>query len=196
MRKTLKETMLAVGATLEIRDPYTSGHQVRVADLACAIAIERGLSEDRVEAVRMAATIHDIGKIAVPAEILSKPSKLTEAEFELIKVHAKVGYDILRNIDFPWPIAQFVLQHHERMNGSGYPAGLCGEDILLEARIIGVADVVEAMATHRPYRLALGLEGAVAEISKNKGVLYDASVVDACLKVVARKGFAFSSAEA
>jgi HD-GYP domain-containing protein (c-di-GMP phosphodiesterase class II) len=128
----------------------------------------------------------------VPAEILSKPGKLTDTEFDLIKIHTKVGYDILKNIDFPWPIARFVLQHHERLDGSGYPAGLSGEDILLEARIIGIADVVEAMATHRPYRPAIGLDGALAEISKNKGTLYDASAAEACLRLFAEKRFSFS----
>lgn len=182
----------AMGTTLERRDPYTAGHQRRVADLSRAIAMELGLPADRVEAVRSAATIHDIGKIAVPAEILSKPGKLAAAEFELIKIHAKVGYDILKGIDFPWPIARFVLQHHERLDGSGYPAGLSGEDILLEARILGIADVVEAMATHRPYRAAIGIDGALAEISKNKGILYDPSAAEACLRLFAEKGFSFS----
>ena len=192
VRRTLGTIVQAMGTTLETRDPYTAGHQRRVADLARAIATELGLPADQIEGVRTAATIHDIGKIAVPAEILSKPGKLTDTEFELIKIHAKIGYDILKQIEFPWPIAQFVLQHHERLDGSGYPAGLCGDDIFLEARILGVADVVEAMATHRPYRPALGLDGALAEISKNKGVLYDAPVADACLKIFTEKGFTFS----
>jgi putative nucleotidyltransferase with HDIG domain len=192
VRRTLGTIIQAMGVTLETRDPYTAGHQRRVADLARAIATELNLPADQIEAVRTAATIHDLGKIAVPAEILSKPGKLSAVEFELIKIHAKVGYDILRNIDFPWPIAQIVLQHHERLDGSGYPAGLCGKDILLEAAIIGIADVVEAMTTHRPYRPALGLEKALAEISKNKGLLYDAAAADACMKLFTEKGFSFS----
>jgi putative nucleotidyltransferase with HDIG domain len=192
LRLTLGTIIQAMGTTLERRDPYTAGHQRRVADLARAIATEMGLPADSIEAIRSAATVHDIGKIAVPAEILSKPGKLTDTEFELIKCHAKIGYDILKGIDFPWPIARFVLQHHERTDGSGYPAGLSGDDILLEARILGVADVVEAMAAHRPYRPAIGLEGALAEITKNKGRFYDASVVEACLRLFAEKRFSFS----
>lgn len=192
LRKTLATIAQAMGTTLETRDPYTAGHQRRVADLARAMATEMGLSRDEIEAVRMAATIHDIGKISVPAEILCKPGKLSDTEFELIRIHPKVGYDILRGIDFLWPIAQIVLQHHERLDGSGYPAGLCGEHILIAARIIGVADVVEAMSNHRPYRPSLGLDGALAEISKNRGVLYDASAADACLRLFTEKGFVFS----
>jgi putative nucleotidyltransferase with HDIG domain len=192
LRKTLGTIAQAMGTALETRDPYTAGHQHRVADLARAMATEMGLPADQIEAVRMAATVHDIGKIAVPAEILSKPGRLSDAEFELIKVHPKAGYDILRGIDFLWPIAQIVLQHHERLDGSGYPAGLCGEHILIEARIIGVADVVEAMSTHRPYRPSLGLDEALAELSRNKGVLYDASAADACLRLFTEKQFSFS----
>jgi putative nucleotidyltransferase with HDIG domain len=160
-----------------------------VANLARAIAIEMALSEDHIEGVYTAGVIHDIGKISSPAEILSKPSKLSEVEFSLIKEHARIGYEILKEIEFPWPIAQIVYQHHERINGSGYPQGLSGEDILIEARILGVADTVEAMASHRPYRPAQGLKRALEEISRNREVLYDPKVVDACLKIFAKKKF-------
>jgi HD-GYP domain-containing protein (c-di-GMP phosphodiesterase class II) len=149
------------------------------------------LSQDKIEGIRITALIHDIGKIGIPAEILSKPSKLNEMEFGLIKNHPKIGYDILRKIDFPWPVAEIVLQHHEKMNGSGYPRGLKGDKILLEAKIIGVADVVEAMSSHRPYRPTLGIDAAMEEISKNKGTLYDPEVVDVCLKLFKEKGFKF-----
>jgi HD-GYP domain-containing protein (c-di-GMP phosphodiesterase class II) len=162
-----------------------------VAELACAIANEMGLHDDQAYGIRMGGLIHDLGKISIPAEILSKPGRITAIEFDLIKTHPKVGYDILRPIEFPWPIAQMVLQHHERMNGSGYPAGLSGDGILLEARILGVADVVEAMASHRPYRPARGIDKALKEISENKGSLYDSYVVDACLNLFMEKGFEF-----
>ena len=173
----------AIASTVEIRDPYTAGHQLGVARLAFAIAKEMGLSEDQAEGVRVAGTIHDLGKISVPAEILSKPCQLTEIEFGIIKTHPQTGYDILKSMKFPWPLAQIVLQHHEKMDGSGYPQGLSGEDILLEARILVVADVVEAMASHRPYRPALGIEKALEEISENKGVLYDPEVVGALFRL-------------
>ena len=181
----------AMATALETRDPYTAGHQRRVADLACAIAVEMGLSEDELIGIRTAGALHDLGKIAVPAEILSKPSRLIETEFCLIKRHCQVGYEILQEIGFPWPVAQTVLQHHERMDGSGYPQGLSGEDILLEARVLSVADVVEAMASHRPYRPALGIDQALAEIFENKGKLYDPQVADACLRLFAATGFQF-----
>ena len=181
----------AMAMTVEIRDPYTAGHQQRVTKLALAIAKEMGLPEEQVDGIGMAGIVHDIGKIYVPAEILSKPGRLTEPEFSMIKIHPQAGYDILKTVEFPWPIAQIVLQHHERMDGSGYPSGISGEDILLEARILGVADVVEAMASHRPYRPALGIDKALEEISQNRGVLYDPEVVDACLKLFAEKGFNF-----
>jgi putative nucleotidyltransferase with HDIG domain len=177
--------------TVERRDPYTAGHQHRVANLAAAIANEIGLSEEQIDGVRMASVIHDLGKIHVPAEILSRPGRLTENEFSIIKTHPQTGYDILKTEEFPWPVAQIVLQHHERMDGSGYPSSLSGEEILLEARILAVADVVEAMASHRPYRPALGIDKALEEISKNKGVLYDAKVADACLRLFTEKGFKF-----
>jgi putative two-component system response regulator len=191
LRKALDGSIQAMALTVVMRDPYTAGHQQRVAALACAIGRELGLSDDQIDGLRMAATIHDIGKISIPAEILSKPGRINEIEFSLIKTHPRVGYDILKTIEFPWPIARVVLQHHERINGSGYPSGLPGEDILIEARILGVADVVEAMASHRPYRPALGVEAAFEEITQNRGTLYDSHVVDACLKVFREKDFEF-----
>jgi len=191
LEKALEGTIQAMASTVETRDPYTAGHQRRTADLARAIATEMGLSREQVHGIHMAGVIHDLGKIAVPAEILSKPTRLSELEFGIIKTHPQVGYDILKSIEFPWPIAQIVLQHHERMDGSGYPNGLSDEDICLEARILAVADVVEAMASHRPYRPALGIDKALEEISRNKGVVYDAKVVDACLKLFREKGFEF-----
>ncbi|MEA2038554.1 MAG: PAS domain S-box protein [Thermodesulfobacteriota bacterium] len=194
LKRTLDGAINALGSTVKMRDPYTADHQQRVAELSCAIAGEMGLSEDQVQEIHIAAVVHDIGKINIPSEILSKPSLLTEIEFKMIKTHSQAGHDILKNINFPWPIAQIVLQHHERMDGSGYPQGLKGEEILLEARIIAVADVVEAMASHRPYRPAQGIEEALKEISRNKGVLYDPQVVDACLKLFTEKGFALDKA--
>lgn len=191
LRTTLEETVNALASVLEQRDPYTSGHQRRVAQLACAIAEEMGLSGERVDGLRLAGVIHDVGKISVPAEILSKPSRLNEMEFNIIKTHPQAGHDVLKKIEFPWPIAQMVFQHHERMDGSGYPQGLSGEDILLEARILGVADVVEAMSSHRPYRPALGKDKALAEVLEAKGTLYDPDVVDACLKLFAERDFKF-----
>jgi putative nucleotidyltransferase with HDIG domain len=182
-------TIEAMAATVETRDPYTAGHQRRVSILARTIARQMGLSEDQVQGIGLAGIVHDIGKIYVPAEILSKPGRLNEIEFELIKTHPEVGYNILKDIEFPWPIAQIVLQHHERLNGSGYPAGLSKEAILPEARIISVADVVEAMASHRPYRTAVGLEAAMEEISKNSGILYDTEVVVVCIRLFRGKGF-------
>ena len=172
-----------------MKDPYTAGHQQRVSDLARSIAKEMGLSADQRDFIRTASAIHDIGKISIPAEILSKPTKLTNLEFNLIKTHAQSGYDILKDIEFPWPVADVVRQHHERMDGSGYPQGLKGNDILLEARIMAVADVVEAIASHRPYRPSLGIDFALDDISRNKGILYDADVVDACLKLFREKGY-------
>ncbi|MFH2220049.1 MAG: HD domain-containing phosphohydrolase [Pseudomonadota bacterium] len=183
LQTVMKGTIQAMAYTVETRDPYTAGHQQRVADLSRAIANEMGLPENQIEGVFMAGVIHDLGKISVPAEILSKPGRIPELEFSLIKIHPQSGYDILKGIEFPWPIAQIVLQHHERMDGSGYPRGLSGEDILIEARILAVADVVEAMASHRPYRPALGIDAALEEISANKNAHFDQDVVDACLKL-------------
>jgi PAS domain S-box-containing protein len=189
LRKVLGATVQSISMTVEMKDPYTAGHQQRVSDLARAIATEMGLSADRRDFIRTASSIHDIGKISIPSEILSKPTKLTDLEFSLIKTHSQSGYDILKDIDFPWPVADVVLQHHERMNGSGYPQGLKGDDILLEARIMAVADVVEAIGSHRPYRPSLGIDFALEEISRNKGILYDADVVDACLKLFQEKSY-------
>jgi len=183
LRKALGPTVHALAFTAEIRDPYTAGHQRRVADLARAIATEMGLTADQVDGIRMAGSIHDVGKISVPAEILSMPRKLTEIEFSLIKTHVQNGYEILKDIEFPWPVARMVLEHHERLDGSGYPNGLTGDKLLRESRIIAVADVVEAMASHRPYRPGLGIDVALDEISKNKGIIYDAEVADACLRI-------------
>ncbi|MCX7843973.1 MAG: HD-GYP domain-containing protein [Candidatus Bipolaricaulota bacterium] len=176
---------------MDLREPYTAGHQRRVAELACAIAQELGLSAERIQGLRVAALLHDVGKaLFVPIEILSKPGKLTDLEMALIREHPRAGYEILRRVEFPWPVAEIVHQHHERLDGSGYPRGLKGEAILLEARILAVADVVEAMSSHRPYRPALGVEAALAEIREKAGKLYDPKVVEACLRVFAR-GFQF-----
>ncbi len=189
LRKAMGGTIQVISQTVEMRDPYTAGHQRRVSELARAIAQEMGLSAEQVDGLRMAGVIHDLGKISVPAEILSKPIRLTDLEFELIKTHARTGYEILKDIDFPWAIARMVLEHHERINGSGYPQGLKGEEILMESRILAVADVVEAIATHRPYRPAHGIEVALEEITKNKGILYDPKVVEACLILFMEKGY-------
>jgi PAS domain S-box-containing protein/putative nucleotidyltransferase with HDIG domain len=191
LRKTMGATIQAITLTVETRDPCTAGHQRRVADLARSIADQMGLDKEKVEALRVAASIHDLGKISVPSEILSKPGRLSEKEFDLVKTHSQIGYDILKKIDFPWPIADIVLQHHERVNGSGYPQGLKDGDIMPEARILGVADVVEAMVSHRPYRMAHKLEVALEEISGNRGVLYDPDVVDTCLGLFQKNNFTF-----
>jgi putative nucleotidyltransferase with HDIG domain len=192
VKKLLEQTVNVLASTVEMRDPYTAGHQRRVALLADAIAREMGLTEDRIEGLRMAALIHDIGKIYVPAEILSKPGALTLTEQRLIQTHPQVGHDVLKRVDFPWPVARIVLQHHERWDGSGFPKGLSGEDILLEARIMGVADVVEAMSSHRPYRAARGISEALKIVSENSGVLFDPEVVKACLTLFYRRNFQFT----
>jgi PAS domain S-box-containing protein len=184
LHRTLEGTVTGLATAVETRDPYTAGHQRGVAQLAYAIGEEMGFAQDHLEGLRVMGFLHDIGKIAVPAEILSKPGRLTEYEFNIVKFHSKVSYDILKEVDFPWPVALAVLQHHEKLDGSGYPHGLTGDDIILEARILTVADVVEAMASHRPYRAALGVERAIEEISKQRGILYDPEVVDACLKIL------------
>jgi putative nucleotidyltransferase with HDIG domain/PAS domain S-box-containing protein len=181
----------AITLIVEKRDPYTAGHQQKVSDLAAAIACEMGCGAGIVEGIRIAGLLHDVGKIGIPIEILSKPGRISDDEFRMIKTHPKVGYDILKGINFNQPIADIIYQHHEKINGSGYPNGLKGEDICLEARILCVADVVEAMSSHRPYRPALGIEKALNEISQNKGVLYDSSVVDACIRLFNEKGFVF-----
>jgi PAS domain S-box-containing protein/putative nucleotidyltransferase with HDIG domain len=194
LKKTLDDTIKAMVKIVETRDPHTAGHQQRVSDLATAIAGEMKLEDAIVNQIRTAAVIHDIGKMYIPSDILSKPGKLSEMEFNLIKTHAEGGYDIVKNIDLPCNVAKAILQHHERLNGSGYPNGLKSEEILLEAKIIAVSDVVEAMASHRPYRAALGIDKALEEISKHKGKLYDEVVVDACLHLFNAGMFEFQSA--
>jgi putative nucleotidyltransferase with HDIG domain/PAS domain S-box-containing protein len=191
IRKTLEGTINVLASAVEMRDPYTAGHQRRVAQLACAIAKEMRMPDEQVEAIRLAALIHDIGKIAVPSEILSKPSVLGEMEMTLIRSHPQVSYDILKRIEFPWPIERIVYQHHERLDASGYPLALSAKDLLPEARILAVADVVEAMSSHRPYRPSLGVEKALQEIKEKKGVLFDPDAVDACMTLFAKKDFKF-----
>lgn len=191
LRRAMGGIINVIVATVELRDPYTSGHQKKVANISRSIATEIGLPPEQIDGIRMAGVIHDLGKISVPAEILSKPGKLTDAEFNLVKQHPAVGHNILKDIEFAWPIAQIVFQHHERLDGSGYPVGLRGEEIMLEAQIMAVADVVEAMASHRPYRPSLGIDVALKEIEKNKGILYDPDAVDACIWLFREKGFRF-----
>jgi len=189
MKRILMQEVSSLGTALNIRDPYTSGHQRRVVRLAAAIAEEMGCSMDQIEGITVAGNLHDIGKISIPSEILSKPGKLSDLEFAIVKTHPQAGYEIVKDIEFPWPVAEVIMQHHERRNGSGYPRGLTGEEILLEARIMAVADVVEAISSHRPYRPSLGIDIALEEIAQNRGILYDPDVVDACLKLVREKGF-------
>jgi len=189
LRKAFGATIQVMVAAVEARDPYTAGHQSRSADLSRAIATEMELSQDKIEGIRMAGSIHDIGKLSIPAEILSKPTKLTNVEFSLIKEHARIGYEMLKDVESPWPLAEMVYQHHERMDGSGYPRNLKGNEILMEARIMAVADVVESMASHRPYRPALGLNAALEEIENNKGTLYDVDAVDVCLRLFREKKY-------
>ncbi len=190
-QRTLEETVYAFATAVEQRDPYTAGHQKRVAELAYAISKEMNIPKEDAKGIYMAGLVHDIGKISVPAEILSKPGRLTEAEFEMLRAHPQSGYEILKEIEFPWPIADLVLQHHERLDGSGYPQGLKNGEILLGARILAVADVVEAMASYRPYRPALGIDAALEEISRGKGTLYDPRVVDTCIRLFREKGYKF-----
>ena len=189
LRKSIKTTIQVLGTASEARDPYTAGHQKGVADLARAIATEMGLPNDTIEGIRMAGSIHDIGKLSVPTEILSKPTKLTNIEFSLIKEHSQSGCEMLKDVESPWPLAQIVYQHHERMDGSGYPRNLKGDEIIMEARIMAVADVMEAMSSHRPYRPSLGIDAALVEIEKNKGTQYDNTVADACLRLFREKGY-------
>jgi len=196
LRKSVNATVQVMVSAVEVRDPYTSGHQTRSAELAMAIAETMGLPREMKESVLMAASIHDIGKLSVPAEILSKPTKLNKNEFSLIKEHSRRGFEILKNVESAGPLAEIVYQHHERMDGSGYPRNLKGNDILVEARILAVADVVEAMASHRPYRAALGVEAAMKEIESNRGILYDPEVVDACLKLFRENGFQWTNLSA
>jgi PAS domain S-box-containing protein/putative nucleotidyltransferase with HDIG domain len=189
IERALSRTIHALAVTTEMRDPYTAGHQERVTRLAMAMAGRMGLPADRVEGLRVAGLLHDVGKVSVPAEILSKPTGLSTIELALVRSHSETGYAILREIEFPWPVATIVLQHHERMDGSGYPSGLRGEEILLEARILAVADSVEAMASHRPYRAALGIEEALAELARGRGTAYDVDAASACLSLFTEDGF-------
>jgi PAS domain S-box-containing protein len=191
LQTAMSATIRVIGQVVETRDPYTAGHQRRAASLACAIASEMRLPTDVIEGIRMAGVIHDIGKVSVPAEILSKPGRLSLKEFELIKEHPQVGYDILKDVTFPWPIATIILQHHEKLDGSGYPQGLTKDEICIEARILTVADVVEAIASYRPYRPGLGIGAALEEIAANRSIFYDPDVVDACLIVFNSRGFKF-----
>ena len=191
VQKGLEDTIQTIAMIVQTRDPYTAGHQRQVDKLAAAIGREMGLSEDRIKGIRAAALLHDIGKIYVPAEMLSRPGHLTETEYDIMKKHPQVSFDILSMIEFPWPVAEIVSQHHERLNWSGYPGGLKGAEILLEARILAVADVVESMASHRPYRPTVGMDKALAEINGNKGTLYDPEVVDVCTRLLTEKGFKF-----
>jgi PAS domain S-box-containing protein/putative nucleotidyltransferase with HDIG domain len=195
LKTALHGTVDALSSASETRDPYTAGHQRRVTQLACAIAEKMQLDAKVIDGMRVAALLHDIGKIYVPAEFLSKPGKLSEIERDLLKTHPQVGYDILKNIDFPWPVAEIVLQHHEKIDGSGYPRGLAGKEILLEARIVAVADIIEAMASHRPYRPSLGIEAALREIREKKSTLYDPEIVDVCMKLFSEKEFQFDLSE-
>ena len=194
LRKAVETTIQVMVSATEVRDPYTAGHQIRSADLARAIATEMGLPQDRIDGIRMAGSIHDIGKLSIPSEILSKPTKLSEIEFSLIKDHSRSGYEMLKDVESPWPLAEIVYQHHERMDGSGYPRNLKGDEILMEARILGVADVVEAMASHRPYRASLGIDAALEELENNRAILYDADVVDACLRLFREKDWRLKKA--
>jgi putative nucleotidyltransferase with HDIG domain len=178
---------------VEARDPYTAGHQRRVGELATAIATEIGLSPEQVEGIHFAAIVHDLGKIQVPAEILAKPGKLSELEYMLIKTHSQAGYNILKDVEFPWPIADIVVQHHERLDGTGYPHGLKDGQILIESKIMAVADVVEAIYSRRPYRAALGIDSALDEIRRGRGSAFDSSVVDACVRLFVEKGFVFGA---
>jgi PAS domain S-box-containing protein len=193
LAEAMGSTVQVMVALVETRDPYTAIHQVRSTNLACAIAAEMGLDRERINGIRMAGSIHDVGKLSIPVEILTKPKRLTNLEEVLVKTHPRKGYEILMNLESSWPLAEIVHQHHERMDGSGYPRNLQGNDILAEARIIAVSDVVEAMASHRPYRPSLGLEPALREIVNNRGKLYDADVVDVCLKLFRSNGYLFST---
>lgn len=189
LKKSMGTTIQVMVAAVEARDPYTAGHQIRSSNLACAIATEMGLPQEKIDGIQMAGAIHDIGKLSIPAEILTKPTKLTDLEYSLIKEHSACGYEMLKNVESQWALAEIVFQHHERMNGSGYPRQLRGDEILIEARILAVSDVVESMASHRPYRPSQGIEAALKEIDNNKGILYDSAVVDACLRLFREKNF-------
>jgi putative nucleotidyltransferase with HDIG domain len=188
LESALMRTVKVVTTLSEMRDPYTAGHERRVAEIAVAISAEVGFDVRQQEGLRIAGHLHDVGKISIPSEFLSKPGKISAVEFLLIKGHAQAGFDVLKEVDFPWPVAQVALQHHERMDGSGYPHGIKGEAILLEARILAVADVMEAMSSHRPYRPGLGIEKALAEIERGRASTYDPMVADACLRLFREKG--------
>ena len=192
MEAALIETIKAISLTTEKRDPYTAGHQNRVSMLATAIARELDLSEDRIKGVQLGSLIHDIGKIYIPSEILNRPGKLTDPEFQLIKSHSQVGFDIIKDIQFPWPVAEMIHQHHERLDGSGYPQGLKGDEIIFEAQIIAVADVMEAVSSHRPYRPALGIEEGISVIKASSGTHYNPEIVDLCIKLILEKKFSFN----
>jgi putative two-component system response regulator len=189
LKNNLLESVSALAAMIELRDPYTAGHQRRVAKLAKVIADEMGLTEERIEGLELAAAVHDVGKISIPLEILSKQGPLGQFEVSLLREHPKAGYDILKSIDFPWPIANIVLQHHERINGSGYPDGLMGDETLLESRILAIADVIEAMASHRPYRPSIGIRKALGEVESKQGILFDSEIVAATLRLFREKGY-------
>jgi PAS domain S-box-containing protein len=189
LQSSLEQTIQVIAATIDERDPYTAGHQMRVANLCSQIALELGLSPDFIHGLHLAASIHDLGKIGIPAEILVKPRPLSVMELGLVKEHPNIGFNILKDVSFPWPIAKIVRQHHERIDGSGYPLGLKGDDLLLESKILAVADVVEAMASHRPYRAALGIEAAMSEITAHRGTAFDVQVVDACLRIFYEQGY-------
>jgi putative two-component system response regulator len=191
LKNNLEAAVTALATAVEMRDPYTAGHQRRVAKLSCAIALELDVDEDNIEGIRIASIIHDIGKIHIPAEILSKPSKLTSVEYEIVKSHSQIGHDIIAPIDFPWPVAEYVLKHHERINGSGYPNHLSNDQLTLGMKVLHVADVVEAMLSHRPYRPAHSIETTLKEITVNKGVLYEPAVVDTCTKLFKKNKFTF-----
>jgi PAS domain S-box-containing protein len=193
LRGLLGEAVNALASAIELRDPYTAGHQRGVAQLACAIAEEMGFSDDQIDGIRMAAQVHDVGKISVPAEILSKPGELSETQLGLIRSHPETGHEVLSSIDFPWPVAEIVLQHHERLDGSGYPKGLKGDEILSEAKVLAVADVVEAVTSHRPYRAASSTDAALEELTRHRGTLYAPDVVDACVRLFRERGFSFGA---
>ena len=193
IRDMLNASIRSMALIAEIRDPYTAGHQQRVAQLACAIAEKMGLAPKTIDGIRIAGILHDVGKIRIPVSILSRPGRLLEAELEMLRIHPQVSFDILKNIPFPWPVAQMVLQHHERLDGSGYPQGLIGDEILLEARILAVADVTEANSSFRPYRPARGIEAALTKMAQKKGKQYDADAVSACQDLFTRERFTFDS---
>jgi HD-GYP domain-containing protein (c-di-GMP phosphodiesterase class II) len=193
LQKIIEGTTNIITKVVETRDPYSIGHQQRVSKLATAIAREMKLPQEKIEGTKIASLVHDIGKVNLPTEIISKPGKLIEVEFNLIKNYPKVGYDILKKVDFPWPIAEIVLQHQEKIDGSGYPRGLKSDEICIEAKILGISNVVEAMSSHRPYRPTLGIDKALEEISQNRGILYDPMVADICLKLFKERSFKFES---